>query len=346
MSTHPQPLSARQTAFAFAGLPGSLKPMLPSPAFEPFDSPRWIFEPLRGGLRTIAYFSQGATRLQIGEDGKLAEAFPEICDALSEAVSIDGVVLDGELVARDRHGTPKLSLILNRLKQGGLGHSKAPLTFHVWDILYHGYRSVLDKPLARRKELLLNTVHATEFVQPTLTRETDGIAFYEAAVSLGMEGVIAKHRDSLYVPGRRSRQWIAVRERRSADLVIGGYTMASGKARKGFESLLVGAYDGKKLRYLGAVPGGFDAKSRAELSSYLPKLQAESCPFIKAPHIGKLLYWCKPRLVAQVMFGEFGEDGQLLFPKFAGMRHDLPAEACTLAAIPGAIAARATRRKQ
>lgn len=320
--------------------------MLPTSTFEPFDSPRWIFEPLRGGLRTIAYFGQGATRLQIGEDGKLADAFPEICNALSEAVSIDGVVLDGELVARDRYGAPKLSLVLDRLKQGGLRRSKAPMTFHVWDILYHGYRSILDKPLARRKEILLDTVRATEFVQPTLTRETDGVAFYEAAVALGMEGVIAKHRDSLYVPGKRSRQWVAVRERRSADLVIGGYTMGSRKARTGFESLLVGAYDGKKLRYLGAVSGGFDQESRAELSSYLPKLHSDSCPFIKPPQIGKLLYWCKPRLVAQVMFGELGEGGKLLFPKFSGMRHDLPAEACTLASIPGAVAARATRRKQ
>lgn len=324
------PLAVRQTAFALAGLPAGIKPMLATASFEPFDSPKWIFEPLRGGLRAIAYFDHGTMRLQIGEDGRLAEAFPEIADGLTEAVTIDGVVLDGELVARDRLGMPNVALVLERLKPGNRRRSRAPLTFHVWDILYHGYRPVLEKPLAKRKELLLGAVRATEAVQPTLTRETDGVALYEAAVALGMEGVIAKHRESLYVPGRRSRHWVAIRERRSADAVIAGYTMASGRGQKGFESLLLGVYQGKRFRYAGSVSGGFDKASRDELSALLPQLQSDSCPFGKAPRIGKLLYWCKPQAVAHVLFGELNDRGEFIFPKFSGLRRDLQASDCTM----------------
>jgi bifunctional non-homologous end joining protein LigD len=223
---------------------------------------------------------------------------------------------------------------MNRLKPGNRKRSRAPLTFHVWDILYHGYRPVLDKPLAKRKDLLLHTVRATEVVQPTLTRETDGVAFFEAAVALGMEGVIAKHRESAYTPGTRSRKWVAVRERRSADAVIGGYTIGTG--RQGFESLLLGIYHGKRLHYAGAVSGGFDREARAKVASLLPQLQSDSCPFSKGPRVGKLLYWCKPRLVAHVLFGELNDAGQFIFPKFAGLRHDLRASDCTMPLSKGA----------
>ena len=152
-----------------------------------------------------------------------------------------------------------------------------------------------------------------------------------AAKELELEGVIAKRKGSVYEPGRRSGAWLKYKINRSQEFVIGGYTVGIDP----FDALIVGCYDGGKLRYISRVKAGFDPALRRELYAFLRVLETHRCPFTNLLEARRYRWdvglteadmqncrWLRPGLVAQIEFNEWTPDGHLRHSSFAGLRED------------------------
>lgn len=316
-------------------LPQRLEPMLAVQAPEPFDSPDRIFEVKWDGIRTLAFISRGRVLLQSRNLRDITEPFADVAEALAHAVHADGVVLDGELVALDRDGLPQLPRVMQRLHGAGRLSPKDTVHFQLFDILYRGYLPLLREPLWRRKTRLHETVLPSSTIQICHFEEGEGVAFFDAAAGLGLEGMVAKNKHSFYYPGKRSRHWLKVKGHRTANLVVGGYTFGGGPRRELFGSLLLGAYERKGLRFVGSVGGGFSNEDLKLTYSLLSQLHTGACPFANPPVVQRLLYWCEPRLAIQVRYGELTEGGHLRFPIFTALRPDIEPADCTLEALRG-----------
>ncbi|MBI3954052.1 MAG: hypothetical protein HY330_06025 [Chloroflexi bacterium] len=314
--------------------PQRLEPMLATMASEPFDSPEKIFEVKWDGIRTLAFISGGQVRLQSRSLQDITQPFADVAAGLARAVRADGVVLDGELVSLNKEGLPRLPLVMQRLQRQGAGQ-KTAVSYELFDIVYRGYRPLLGEPLWRRKGHLNQTVRPSATVHLCHFEEGLGVAFYQAVTALGLEGMVAKDKHSFYYPGKRSRHWLKVKVSRTANLVVGGYSFGGGQRKELFGGLLLGAYEGKALRFLGSVGGGFGADDLKSAYSILSQLHTPVCPFAEPPAVPRFLYWCEPRLVVQVKYGELTEGGHLRFPIFTAFRPDVDPGQCTLAALRG-----------
>jgi len=247
------------------------------------------------------------------------------------------VVLDGEIVCLDEGGRPSLQVLQHRSQQGGPPSARLvrrfPVHYVVFDVLYLGGRSVMEEPLWRRKNLLHDLLRPSEVAQACDFVEGQGRAFFQATCDHGLEGVMAKERNSAYQPGSRSPRWLKVKRVRESDFVIGGYTF--GGRREPFSSLLLGLYQGRDLLYVGLVGTGFTEAQQRHLLSLLQELHTPHCPFREPPVVPKFIHWCLPRLVCQVRYGEFTLDGKLRYPVFLALREDKAPEECVVADAPG-----------
>ena len=200
----------------------------------------------------------------------------------------------------------------------------------------------MKEPLVARKNLLHELLTPTEFAQPCEFIEQDGKAFYQATCDLGLEGIVAKRKDGIYSPGRRSDAWQKIKRVRDSDFVIAGYTLG-GKRKEYFSSLILGLYDrNQRLKYVGQVGTGFSDREAKSLFSQLQELHIENSPFQAPLNIQRLTYWCRPELVCQVEYGEFTLDGKLRYPIYKNLREEKSPLDCLIAdasAWPKALAA-------
>lgn len=310
-----------------------IEPMLASSAHEPFDDPNKLFEVKWDGIRAIAVIENGTVRMHTRGLKDITEAYHDVCAALLEAVDGDGVVLDGELIALDDNGVPHLHKVMERWHQGRRASNPIPVSFEVFDILCISGESIMSEPLHRRKAVLNACVTPNALVHISHYEDGEGVALFEAARNLGIEGIVAKDKTSRYEPGRRSRHWIKVKHTRSANLVVGGYTFGGGARKERFGSLLLGAYEGKQLKYVGNVGGGFSQADLEMIYGVVTQLHTEDCPFAETPVVDRFSYWCEPVLVVAVDYGEFTEQRHLRFPIFVAVRPDVEPGDCTIDAI-------------
>jgi bifunctional non-homologous end joining protein LigD len=189
-------------------LPATLRPMLPRPLAEPFDSTAHLFEPSWGGLRALAFIGpaevagSGDVRL-FDEEGH--DVAPTLSELAGLAVRIDArsAVLDGELVVVDAAGRADADELARRLA-GGRGR---PVAFLAFDLLHIDGRSLLSAPLDRRREQLRRVLRPGDEVVAVPAIAGEGRALHEAAAAQGIAGVMARQRSSPYLPGVRSRLW-------------------------------------------------------------------------------------------------------------------------------------------
>ncbi|HEX5175526.1 MAG TPA: non-homologous end-joining DNA ligase, partial [Chthoniobacteraceae bacterium] len=307
-------------------------PMQCKPVSALPDGAQWSFEIKFDGYRAVAVKLGKQVRLFSRNEKPLGSTFPEIIDALA-AVPGD-FVMDGEVVALDSQGLPSFQLLQNHQS------SKAPIYLYGFDLLNDNGESLLDAPLARRRErldALLRTVTDAKIrVSPILQAETGQVI--AAVRKLGLEGVIGKRLDSTYEPGKRSGAWIKHRINNEQEFVIGGYVPGS----RGFDALLVGVYQAKDLFYVAKVKNGFLARTREELFPHLKRLSMPRCPFVNLPEKKssrwgesltaekmKECRWVKPHLVCEVGFVEWTEADHLRHCTFRGMRDDKDAREVT-----------------
>ena len=313
--------------------------MLATPAPEPFDSPAHIFEVLWEGVRALAFVERGELRLQDRWGRDITHCYPEL-GTIPARLRESGVVVDGAIVCLDSEGRPDLGQLSERLgiddaTDASEAAERYPVTFQAFDLLYRERQPLTGWTLRRRKEMLRSIArpNATLAVPDGVSR--DGIAFFEAARAHGLLGIVAKEADSKYLPGERSRAWLSVMARKQGEFVIGGYTYGgrwnprSWRPRhEAFSSLLIGQMreDGR-LDYAGEVAGGFQDVSAA-LNSALDGATKADCPFAEHPLLERLVFWCRPEVVATFGYAEWMADGRLRFPVFRAMRPDVPAHAC------------------
>ena len=312
------------------GLPKALRPMLAQLARHPFDSPNHLFELKWEGIRALALIDGGGLRLLSRSSKEITAHFPELLQ-LPKQVTGQGMILDGELVCLDDRGHPSFARLQQRLRRTGNRVSRSNRVQYVaFDVLYVNGSSVMGEPLFERKNILHQLLAPSEIAQACEFIENDGEAFFQATCELGLEGIVAKDKSSLYFPGKRSRNWWKVKRVRESEFVIGGYTFG-GKRREHFSSLLLGLYDrAGQLVFVGQVSAGISKPLAKEVYASLKDVQTTECPFESVPGIQKFLYWCRPELVCQVGYGEFTEEGILAYPVFGALREDKAPEECTI----------------
>jgi DNA ligase D-like protein (predicted ligase)/DNA ligase D-like protein (predicted 3'-phosphoesterase) len=305
------------------------KPMLAKLASKPFSDKDWVFEVKWDGFRAIAYVNQELS-LRSRNQKELKHNFPEL-EELTKLTH--NVVLDGEIVVM-KEGKADFQALLERGKAVSpteiqLGNLRMPAVYVVFDILEKDGKPLLNLPLTERKKILRSSVQEGKHVLLSDVVEENGEAYYAAALQKGLEGVMAKKKDSPYEPGVRSGNWLKIKKLRSCDCVIFGYTKGAGARAKTFGALLLGLYNSEgKPVYVGKVGTGFSQETLRTLLEAFKTLETDSAPF--PVDIPDEVTWLKPKLVCEVGCQVVTQDVRLRMPRFLGLREDkLPSE-CTL----------------
>jgi bifunctional non-homologous end joining protein LigD len=302
--------------------PDLIRPQLATLADAPPQGNRWLHEIKYDGYRMLAFIEHGSVRI-ISRSGKdWTGRFPAIAGALGELFDTRTVV-DGEIVVQLPDGTTHFQALQNMLQ----GLEKGKLMYYLFDMPYCDGYDLSAMPLIERKRLLKRFLDRKPSTASPI-RYSDhvagaGDAVYEQACRLGLEGIVSKQSSSVYKQAR-TPQWLKVKCRHQQEFVIGGYTEPSG-TRAGLGALLLGIHDDQqKLRYCGKVGTGFNDKQLQTLRRTLSDLERETPPFDILPKEarGRHTHWVEPRLVAEVAFGEWTDDGVLRHAVFKGLRED------------------------
>ena len=317
-----------------APFPSSLKPMLARILDEPFSHPEWLFEPKLDGYRVVAFVREGEITLRSRNGINITKNLPMIVGELETQPERE-FVLDGEIVALNEDGLPDFGLLQQSMRLDKPGSARmsttATIAYYPFDILFINGRDLRQVPLVDRKRLLSQVLIPGDHLHPVDHIDSDGESFFQAAVGLGLEGMVAKRRDSRYEPGSRSRSWLKVKTVQDQDFVVGGYTRGSGERSGTFGALLVGYYEGTKLHYAGRVGSGFDQNVLQELYESLSLLDTDKRPFIEDSELNTIdARWIRPKLVARVKFAQWTDEGRLRAPVFTGLRSDLDPKGVTL----------------
>jgi DNA ligase D-like protein (predicted ligase) len=302
-------------------VPDWQSPTLATLTNERFSDPKWIFERKLDGVRGLAFRDGDRMRLLSRNRLSLNGTYPEIVEALADQDQ-SRFVLDGEIVAFTGRRTSFARL------QGRLGitdpdqarASRIPVFYYVFDLLHLDGKDTTQLPLLQRKKLLRNSFHFTDPLRFTIHRVRDGEAAYRRACERGDEGVIAKLAESPY-EGGRSRNWLKFKCSRDQEFVVVGYTAPKG-SRVGLGALLLGYYDSADLVYAGKVGTGFDDATLRSLHERLSRIEEKTPPITKGLSREPGAHWVRPKLVAQVAFGEWTRDGKLRHPRYLGLRTD------------------------
>jgi DNA ligase D-like protein (predicted ligase) len=304
--------------------PAWIAPMLATLVDQPFSNDDWLFERKLDGIRCLAWCRDGQPTLLSRNRQRLDDTYPELIDALAAQKTGD-IILDGEIVAFRGNQTS-----FSRLQQRSGIHdaevaraSAVAVYYYLFDLLYAGGCQLTSLPLRARKRLLKEVVKFADPLRLTPHRNGAGEAAYHQACHRGWEGVIAKQAVSAYV-GKRSRQWLKFKCVCQSEFVLGGYTDPAG-SRTGFGALLLGYYADGDLRYAGRVGTGFDDRLLHDLGAKLATMEQRQPPFADRGLARSGVHWVQPKLVAEIGFTEWTDEGRLRHPRFLGLRHDKPA---------------------
>jgi bifunctional non-homologous end joining protein LigD len=320
-------------------MPTTIHPMLATPVDEPFDGTEWLFEIKWDGYRAIAFIADGKLRLVSRNQNELTERFPELKD-LPQFVRATSAILDGEVVALDDEGRASFSLMQQRtgFRAGGRrGVAKAdvPVLYYAFDLLYLDGYDLRKLPLEARKKKLASLLVTEDSVRYSDHYEKQGKALFQMARAKGLEGILAKKRDSIYQE-RRTRKWLKIKITHRLECVIGGYTEPEG-SRAHFGSIVLGLYDKQgRLIHVGQAGSGFDQESLDEVWKLLKKRETKKNPFHSEVEALRKVYWVKPELVAEIEFAEWtggasaGSGPKLRAPVFLGLRDDKDPKDCLL----------------
>ncbi len=328
-----------------------MRPMLAVPAKPPGVPPAgeaWVHEVKWDGVRLLAQTHEDAVRLTNRTEGDVTAAYPEIVAGRGRLP--DGLLLDGEVIALDVSGRPTLQALASRmhvrdpLRTSRLAVSR-PVTYMVFDLLRIDGRDVTHRPLSERRELL-DSLDLESATVPYLGRSVwqlseqhdDGSALAEATRKAGLEGVVSKRRDSIYVPGGRSDAWVKVPHRTEFVAVIGGWIpQAQSSNRLG--ALWVGqaadeaTFEERPVLYpMGRVGSGLGHAQRDDLRQVLREIETPTCPFEPLPTGPEVrrTRWVEPMLCAQVRYLTITDGGMLRQPVLRALRPDVaPVDAAT-----------------
>lgn len=302
-----------------------IEPMLATLVAKPFDDDEWVYEVKWDGYRAVAFMNKGDVELKSRNDKSYNEKFYPLYEEL-KSLKLDAI-LDGEVVVLDKNGTASFGALQNWRSE-----ADGDLVYYVFDILWYRGQDLKDMTLLERKSILKEVLPKNNCILISEHFETSGIHFLEEAKKLGLEGIMAKRKDSLYYVHNRSKDWLKIKANKRQEVVIGGFTL-NDDSSKLFSSILVGVYEGKKLIYTGKVGTGFNVKLQKEMMELFKPLIVSKAAFSEEPDVNKpsrfrpnpphaTVTWLKPELVCEVSFTELTSDGIMRHPSFNGMRED------------------------
>ena len=306
-------------------LPEHVVPMLAQLSTLPADDDAFAYEVKWDGVRAIAYSEPGRFRLESRNLLDITDGYPEL-RALQRELGTRTAVLDGEIVAFDERGLPSFERLQGRMHVRGRGDverrmADTPVVYMAFDLLYLEGESLLHLPYTERRERLEGLGLTGGPWQVPASFRGSGADFLAASAEQGLEGIVAKRLDSPYRPGRRSGEWLKVKNVNRQEVVIGGWTPGKGRRAGEIGALLVGVTGDDGLRYAGRVGTGFSDADLRDLRARLTPLARTTSPFAgRQPPRGS--EFCEPSLVCEVEFTEWTRDGMLRHPSFKGLRED------------------------
>jgi bifunctional non-homologous end joining protein LigD len=292
------------------------------------EGAEWLYELKLDGFRCVAFKTSGKVHLRSRNDKDFNGSYPAIVKALADLP--DETVIDGEIVALDDSGRPSFTALQNHAS------GKAPILYYIFDVMQLEGVDVLRESLSRRRELLEQKIlpRVSEPIKYSSELNSDLADLIQSVKRLGLEGLIAKRRDSRYEPGLRSGAWRKMRVNKGQEFVIGGYTIGNP-----FDALVFGYYEGKQLMYVARTRSGFAPASRQRLFEKFRGLEMPECPFVNLPEttsgrFGQGLTkekmrdcrWLKPVLVGDFEFTEWTAEGHLRHSRFVSLREDKKAK--------------------
>src|SRR6267143_4896575 len=303
-------------------MPSRVEPMLATLANRPFSDPNWLFEIKWDGVRALARIENGALVLRSRTGVDIAKRYPELA-SLPKALAAHNAILDGEIVALDAQGHSDFERLQERMHVRAPSEHlvvQIPVAYFAFDLLCCDGYDLRKATLLERKQLLSRLMHASARFRYSDHQLEKGKELFQLAEKNGLEGVLAKRADSPYV-SERSPYWVKLKISQTVDAVVGGWTEARSAALS-FGSLLLGLYQGKKLRFIGHVGSGFDSKKQKELNGRMKELAASACPFDAVPVTNEKPSWINPALVARVKFSGWTDEHALRHPVFLALRED------------------------
>jgi bifunctional non-homologous end joining protein LigD len=288
-----------------------VEPMRAAIGNLPPDDESWAFEIKWDGYRTLAFVDGGQTRLQSSNLIDVTGKYPELAD-FAGSVNAGSAIVDGELVVLDSEGRPSFELMQQHATQ---------VAFYIFDVLSVDGHDTISLIYEQRRELIVGLVEQGQNWMVPAHRVGDGAALLAATVERGLEGVMAKRLGSTYVPGKRTPNWRKVKNRRTVEVVIGGYRPGTGNRESTFGALLVGVPEADGLRFAGGVGTGFNQRTLRDLLARLKSLRTETCPFRSLPprEYSRDAIWVRPELRATVEITEFTNEGYVRQSSFTGL---------------------------
>jgi bifunctional non-homologous end joining protein LigD len=317
-------------------MPAGVAPMLAGAGTLPRDHDRdgWAYEVKWDGVRALAYLQPGRIRLESRNLNVITDAYPEVRGILA-GLGMHEVVLDGEIVAFGADGRPSFGALQKRMHVTSPSAVKrlrvsTPVVYAIFDLLYLDGHSLIGLPYDERRARL----EALELSGPAwrvpVAHTGDGRELLEATGAQGLEGIVAKRRDSRYEPGRRTGAWVKIKHVHRQELVIGGWLPGEGKREHRIGALLMGVHDADPaaatqpgaLRYAGRVGTGFSERTLNELATRLATRVTDTTPFDPPPKLPRGAVYVRPELIAEVEFREWTAEGLMRAPSFKGLRDD------------------------
>ncbi|MFL5612239.1 MAG: non-homologous end-joining DNA ligase [Gemmatimonadaceae bacterium] len=308
-----------------------LAPMLASVSEDLPNGEEWTFEPKYDGIRILAFVADGSVSLLSRNGNSKTAQFPEIVAALAglSRARKRSFVLDGEIVALDGNTPARFQQLQSRMHATDRAAIAAhrddtPVAYIVFDVLLDGDETLIHEAQHVRRAHLLQLLNppVPHVLRISDSLEGNATTLLKRARAKGWEGVIAKRKDALYEPGRRSRAWLKLKVEQRQEFVVGGFTEPR-NSRQHIGAILLGYYDDEgQLIYAGHTGGGFSRATLADMYRKLLPLERKTSPFVKQPRTNERAHWVRPRIVVEVKFNEWTTEGKLRQPIFVGVRDD------------------------
>ena len=306
---------------------GDLTPMLASPGTlaDLGDDSRWAFEMKWDGVRALVHADADGVRLMSRNDIDMTVSYPEIAGSPPPGLR---AVLDGEIVSFDEQGRPSFRRLQKRMHVGNAAAARRlaasePAVLLLFDVLVLDGESLLKQPYTERRSVLESLDLGDSGWQVPAAFTGSGADALATSQAHELEGVVAKRLTSAYLPGRRSPDWVKVKNVRTQEVVVGGWTPGEGRRQGLIGALLLGIPGPDGLAYVGKVGTGFTQAMLRDLASDLEPLAADDSPFVEIPRAdARGARWVTPKLVGEVTFAEWTTDGRLRHPSWRGLRPD------------------------
>lgn len=283
-----------------------------------FDNKSWIFEIKWDGYRAIAETGKDQCRLYSRNGLTFDKAYSKVFEALKTIKQ--QAVLDGEIVVYDEHGKPSFQKLQNYRNT-----DRFTIQYLVFDCLALDGKDLTTLTLLERKEIVKKLIPKSDVIFYCDHVEEHGKVFFEEIKKIGLEGMIAKKKLSTYQIGKRSSEWLKIKNVQGQEAIIVGFTKGKG-SRSYFGSLLLAVKKNGKLTPIGNVGTGFTDRSLKELHQMLLPLQRKTSPLAVPIKETPDVTWVEPKLVCNIKFTEITEDGSVRHPVFQGLRADKTAD--------------------